>query len=185
MKQKILVIIALIISVLTLSFTSLKAQDDNIRYYWFTVIIKIKQELGNLKYQIVGSSSQIYSGTLKDFDKAIWEGLRRRRIVVGAFLSKQDALNAKMLYKSKKEKIKKKPVINGTVYWFAIHFEEQPRLRIYIIRRKPGAVRYGSGDLNYFIDAFYQQLQYGMFTIGPFHSQETAEMMKNIYRRNE
>ncbi len=152
-------------------------------FFWFSVRVSIDDK--KQAYKIVGSPSGISQGSLKEFEKAIWMGLRKRQIVVGAFRSKQEAMNARMLYRSKREKIKKMPKIEGTVYWFAIHFEESKRLRIYIIRRKPGAIENGEGNLNFFIAAFFEQLNFEMFTIGPFTSYEDAELMKRLYRKNE
>lgn len=159
------------------------ANDPNRIYYWFAVNVRIDNKTDS--YKVTSTSSELYAGTLKEFEKDLWKSLSNRKIVVGPFLEKNEALNAKRLYRSSEDKVKLMPVdtVPAIVHWFAIDFKQSDRMFIYIIVRNPAATQ--SGPEKRFIDAFYEQLNYKHFAIGPFYSYDHAEFAKRLYRKNE
>ncbi len=162
-------------------------KDENI-YYWFDVRVKV-QTRDNI-YRIISVGSRVYSGTIKKFDKAVWKGLSKRRIVIGPFVSQEDAQKAQKLYRVlmraktrddlKKAKI---PTYDHEVYWFALKFKESKRLRIFIIEHNPARVE--SGNARDFLNALFETLTYQQISIGPFEDYQRTEDIKRIYRRNE
>ncbi len=197
LKKKIIYLVAisvlLTVSLVTTSFNKPDTQekpnvnsvneDDNPIYYWYFLNVRLDNRLNVFK--VSGTSGGINNGYLIDFEKQLWNGLSKRKIAVGPFLTKDEAVNSKRLYKSKKEKINQLPQgeVPDRVHWFAITFDQSDRLKIFIMRRTPGAVN--SGSEKDFINAFYEQLGKKQLSIGPFYYYEQAEEAKNIYRRNE
>lgn len=197
-KYKSLIVIGLFLSVslVFLSFSSPINENNNVPkihdddpdpnhvYYWFYASVRI--DVRTASYKVNGTSGGLHSGYKEDFEKDLWKSLSQRKIVVGPFLEKNTALNAKRLYRTKKDKaLNKIPVdtVPPTVYWFAITFDQSDRLGIFVMERSPAAV--ASGGENFFIDAFYEQLAYKQFAIGPFYDQLNAEEAKRLYRQNE
>lgn len=167
-----------------------KAQDNNNNftdanqaYFWFYVNVKIDEKTDS--YKVISAQNNLNTGYMKDFEKDLWSSLANRRIAVGPFLDKNEAMNAKRLFKSSEDRVNQLPVdtVPNTVYWFAIDFKQSDRMRIFIITRNPAAVQ--QGNENQFVAAFYEQLAYKHFSIGPFYSYELAEMAKRLYRKNE
>ncbi|MBN2892964.1 MAG: hypothetical protein JXL97_13940 [Bacteroidales bacterium] len=157
--------------------------DDDPVYYWYFVRVRIDDRTNTFK--LSGTSGGLDYGYLIDFEKNLWNGLSKRQIAVGPFLSREEALNAKRLYKTSADKINEMPEgeIPDRIHWFAITFEQSPRLRIFVIRRAPGAVQ--TGTVDQFIAAFYEQLNVRLLSIGPFYYYEQAEEAKRLYRVNE
>jgi hypothetical protein len=186
------IVFLLSISLLNLSFDnhtqkhgkklSVINEDDPI-YFWFFVRVRIDTRQD--KFIMSGTTGGIRTGRQIDFEKDLWSNLSRRQIAVGPFESKNEAVNAKRLYKTKKKLIKSLPKgeVPAQVTWFAVTFEQSPRLRIFVIKRAPGAVFTGSEQM--FIDAFFEQLNYKLLTIGPFYNYDQAELAKRLYRKNE
>ena len=115
----------------------------------------------------------------------LWQGLAKRQIVIGPFVSQEQALNSRMLYKRSADKIDNIRSVQPppTVYWFAVSFKNSERLRVYIFERTPANVQ--SGTTEQFVAALYEQLGFQKFSIGPFWDYERAEMAKALYRKNE
>ncbi len=157
--------------------------DNKPDVYWFNIRVQIDER--NNTFKMVGATGGVSYGQQISFEKALWHGLSRRQIAVGPFLSKQIALNAKNFYKANKSKIKQKYIDkeSGQIHWFAITFEESPRLRIFVLKRAPGAV--ASGNINFFVSTFFQLLQVKQVAIGPFSDYTQAELAKRLYRMNE
>lgn len=157
--------------------------DDEPLMYWFFVRVRIDTRLQ--EYKISGTSGGLNYGYKINFEKNLWSGLSKRQIAVGPFFSRNEALNAKRLYKTGADKITKLPEgeVPDNVFWFAINFKQSDRLRIFILDRAPGAV--ASGSEQAFITAFYEQLAYKQLAIGPFYFYEQAEEAKTMYRLNE
>ncbi len=163
-------------------------KGDDQAYFWFYVRVKVRTH-DNI-YKIIAVGSRINSGKLKKFDKAVWRGLAQRKIVIGPFVTKEDAQKAQQLYriisraKTRDDLRKAKlPEYNHELYWFAIKFVESPRLRIFIIEHSPARVE--SGNALNFLNALYETLTYQQILIGPFEDYERTEEIKRIYRRNE
>lgn len=195
-KYFFLTVFVLFATVFTLSFsektipepeTSYGIDDDIPKdqvFYWFYATVKIDQRTNG--YKIMGTSGNLQKGYIADFEKDLWQSLSQRKIVVGPFSDKSEAANAKRLYVSKKDRALSKipkDTVPSTVYWFAINFDQSDRLGIFVINRVPGAVQHGSE--NFFIEAFFEQLPYQQFAIGPFYDQFFIEEYKRIYRKNE
>ncbi len=157
--------------------------DDDPTVYWFFAAVKFARRSNG--YKLTGTPGGVSYGKTIDFEKDLWANLSRRRIAVGPFLSKNEALNARRLYKSKRDRIRGLPrgQIPNEVHWFAVAFGQSDRLRIFVFERAPGAVV--SGTENFFIDVFYEQLQRKLLSIGPFYDYEQAEIAKRLYRKNE
>ncbi len=188
----IAVILLYSISAITLSFKKnehLKGNsiptvtEDDPVYYWFYLKIRIDDRTNTFK--VSGTSGGLDYGYQLDFEKALWNNLSKRQIAIGPFQTKEEALNAKRLYKMSEDKIHELPEgeVPDRINWFAITFEQSPRLKIYIIRRAPGAVQTGTED--FFVSTFYEQLGVRLLSIGPFYDYEHAEMAKRLYRMNE
>lgn len=156
--------------------------DDPV-VYWFYAGVKIDDQTNS--YVVSGTPGGIQYGHTVDFEKDLWATLSKKKLAVGPFLSKNEAINASRLYRSSKDKINQLPKdeVPGNVHWFAIQFSQSDRLRIFVFERAPGSVRTGSEKQ--FIDAFYVQIISRMFAIGPFYDYNQAELAKNLYRRNE
>ncbi len=160
-------------------------QDAN---FWFYISVQVNTR-DNI-YRIVYVGSRIYTGTLKQFDKAVWRGLARRQLAIGPFSTREDAQKAQELYriimKSRttddfsKYKI---PEYQGQVHWFALKITQSPRLHIYLIEHSPARVE--SGDAMKFLNTLFETLRYQQVVVGPFTDYQTAEEIKRIYRRNE
>lgn len=157
--------------------------DEKPDFYWFSIRIQI--EVRNNTFKMLGATGGVRYGKQISFEKALWHGLSRRQIAIGPFMSKKEAENARQLYKPNKDKIKlnKLKEVPAQINWFAITFEESPRLRIFVLRRAPGAV--ATGSLNFFISTFYQLLQVKQISVGPFEDYQQAELAKRLYRMNE
>lgn len=189
-----LLLLIVTISIISISFKSkneIKDQsivkildgDDEPVYYWFYARIRIDDRTNT--YKLTGTTGGLEYGHLIDFEKNLWNSLSKRQIAVGPFQTREEALNAKRLYKSKKDKIKELPEgeIPDRIHWFAITFEQSDRLRIFVIRRAPGAVV--TGTVDDFIEAYFEQLEFKLLQIGPFYYYEQAEEAKRFYRMNE
>jgi len=156
--------------------------DDEV-VYWFYLKIRIEDRTNS--FIVSGTSAGLDFGKILDFEKSLWDGLSKRQIAIGPFYDKNEAMNAKRLYKPDKNKVKEMPEgeIPATVHWFAITFEQSPRLRIYVIKRNPAQVQ--SGTENRFIDVYFEQLPNKLLSIGPFYDYNQAEEAKRMYRMNE
>ncbi len=165
------------------TFQNIHNDDDTAYYYWFFVRVDIEKKSG--AYKILGTSNSIEYGYLIDFEKELWQGLSKRMIAVGPFYTSVEAVNARRLYKSKKEKIKDLPEgeVPENVYWFAINFYISSRLKIFVLQRTKARVE--EGNEIRFIDAFYEQIPYQQLPIGPFYDKIQAEFAKRLYRMNE
>ena len=157
--------------------------EPNTVFYWFFVNVKIDEKSDS--YKVISTQNNITVGTINDFEKDLWQSLANRKIIVGPFLDKNEAINAKRLYRSSEDRVNQLPVdtVPANVYWFAIDFKQSDRMRIFIIVRNPAAIQ--SGNENRFVAAFYEQLAYKHFAIGPFYSYDEAEHAKRMYRKNE
>jgi len=157
--------------------------DDQPVYYWFYATVKIEDMTNS--YKITGTPGGIQYGYEIDFEKDLWANLSQRKLAIGPFLSKNEAINARRLYKSDADKINQLPKdsVPQQVHWFAITFDQSDRLRILVFERAPGAVQTGTEDQ--FINAFYEQLINKLFAIGPFYDYNQAEIAKRLYRKNE
>lgn len=188
------IVIALLfsLSISTISFKNNESREgkrgkliheDDPVVYWFFVRVRI--DVRSNSYKLAGTSRGLEYGYQIDFEKNLWEGLSKRQIAVGPFLSREEALNSRRLYKTKKDKIKEMPEgeIPDDIHWFAITFDQSDRMRIFVIKRSPAAVQ--TGSVEQFINAFYEQLQYRLLQIGPFYYYEQAEDAKRLYRLNE
>lgn len=146
--------------------------------------VKTRRKFEQKSY-IISGVSKVYSGNKQDFERALWKGLSKRVIIVGPFESQKEAMNSSMLYRRNASKIKEIPSATNPkkIYWFPIKFEESERLKIYVMQRTPATVQEGS--TNFFIKILYEQLGFMQFSIGPFWSQDQANVAKGIYVRNE
>ena len=151
--------------------------------YWFYTSVRIDDRTNS--YKVNGTPGGIQWGYIEEFEKDLWGSLSRRKIAIGPFFDKNTAINARRLYKSKPSRITTLPkdTVPDIVYWFAISFDKSDRLGIFVIERVPGAVQNGSEQ--FFIDAFFQQLVYKQFAVGPFYQHAMAEEAKRLYRKNE
>ncbi len=162
----------------------LKITDDDQIVYWFYASVRIDDRTNT--YKMSGTPGGIQWGYQTDFEKDLWKNLSTRKVAIGPFLNKNEAINAKRLYKSKKTIALRqipKDTVPPEVYWFAISFDQSDRLRIYVMERSPAAVQ--TGNENQFINAFFEQLGFKLLSIGPFYSYDNAETAKNLYRKNE
>ena len=152
-------------------------------FYWYTVRVKIDDR--RKQFQIVGAGSKVYYGTEVEFEKAVWQGVAKRQITIGPFITRNQANNSKGLYKKSKEKVDKVPKEPPPeiIYWFAVTFQQSERLKVYIFERTPASVQ--SGSTNNFVNALYEQLNFQQFSIGPFWDYESAEKAKALYHKNE
>ncbi len=161
-------------------------KDD--AYFWFYVRVKVRTR--DQIYKIISVGSYVKQGNLKQFNKAVWRGLSQRRIIIGPFITLEDAKKSQQLYKiimrarSRDYLLRAKlPTYDHPVYWFALKFMESPRLRIFIVEHSPARVE--SGDARAFINALFETLTYQQIIIGPFEDYQRTEEIKRIYRRNE
>jgi len=152
-------------------------------FHWFSIRVRIDKTTG--LFVLDGVSGGVRHGKQIDFEKELWRALSRRQLVVGPFLKRETANNAKLLYKSDKKKIRKSSLKNlpPNLHWFLTTFEESPRLGIYVIKRMPGAVF--SGNVDNFIFLIYTSLNIKSVPIGPFEDYNQAELAKRLYRMNE
>lgn len=182
----ILFFIAILFSSFGIDRHTCKAKNlqslNGFQVYWFPARVKVDDI--DLKYKIISTSS-IRHSSKEVFNKAIWDYLRKRIIIVGPFQSRLQATMARSLYAETKEKMKFLPDTGmpTTIYWFNVHFVQSPRLKIYVISRLPASV--SAGSLQDFKNAFYFQMQQQSFPIGPFYDKDNAEEAKRIYRQNE
>ncbi len=162
---------------------ALSFSNDVMDWYWFSVRVRIDKREDAFKF--VGVTGGIRHGKQAQFEKDLWQGLAMRQIAVGPFEQKSEARNAKALYKTSKDKIKyyNDPNRPEVLNWFAITFVESPRLRIFVIRRAPGAV--ATGSIKMFVEGFFVQLPQKLLEIGPFYNYDQAELAKRLYRKNE
>jgi len=149
--------------------------------FWYRSNVKIDRR--TQQYKISGTGG-VSAGTQDEFEKEIWKGLSKRNIIIGPFQFKEEAVNSRLLYKSKRDNVKKFPTTNPTkVYWFAVTFRESDRLKVYVFEQTPASVRNGS-TLN-FTNGLYEQLAFKQFAVGPFWGYEQAESAKILYSKNQ
>ncbi len=157
-------------------------------YYWIELRIKIDTK--NNRYSIIGASNKIYDGYIKDFEKALWKGLSKKKIIVGPFIDMPQARLSRTIYQLM-ARVKKPEDINkikwpewpNEIYYFNIEFEVSHRLRIFMLKHTAAAVE--SGSVKSFVNAMFVGLQYKKIAIGPFEEHNRAEEVKRLYRQNE
>ena len=161
---------------------------DELVYYWFSVGVRTRTP--DRIYRIISVSNEIRYGKIKKFEKALWKGLAKRKIVIGPFISHNEAKKAITLYKAiTKAKTKedlaqiKLPDFGHELYWFQIKFIESPRMKAFVLEHGPASVR--SGNARLFIYDLLETLGYQQMTVGPFEDYQRTEEIKRIYRQNE
>lgn len=189
---RIFVIIALIAGCLLPAqseITTVKKQkqyfdnDPVTEVYWF--YLRVKADRRKKAYSIVGTGSRVISGTMKEFEKAVWWGTTRGQLAIGPFLKHKEATDARLLYRRSRKKIKKRYSIEDRdeVYWFLITFSKRKRSNSYQLEPMPARVY--SGSIKEFLDALYEGLDFERVTIGPFWDYMNAKDAKDLYGKNE
>ena len=163
--------------------------------WWFDISIKIDTKTGTI--DIAGGSSKVQSGSKKMFEKAVWKGVSKKRVVIGPFPCKQQAENATLFYKKNRDKVVGVPQgeTPRRLFWFQVKFSELKRIGAYEFKNSPAAVSDGSYDE--FKDALFEGISFGLLSVGPFadYMDEKqgvavdgnlwAEKTKSIYKENE
>ena len=163
--------------------------------WWFDIQIKIDPKKRDI--EIITGASKVSSGSKKVFEKAVWKGVARKRIVIGPFPCKQQADNATIYYKKNIDKVTGIPQgeIPRELYWFQVSFNELKRIGAYEFAHSPAAV--SSGSYDQFKNALFEGISFKLLSIGPFANYEDekqgiavdgniwAEKAKSIYRQNE
>ncbi len=157
--------------------------DDEIVYYWFFAKVRIDKQTDT--YKVSGTGGGLFHGYQKVFEKSLWRGLSNRQIAIGPFMRKNEAVNAKRLYRASKDQITGVPVGEppAQYHWFPIEFYQSKRTGIYIMKSSPSSVN--SGTEEGFITSFYEKLDFKSLMVGPFYDYEQAEQAKAMYRMNE
>ena len=175
--------------------TDVVVEGDPDILWWFSIQIKIDPKKRDI--EIISGSTKVSSGSKKVFEKEVWKGIARRRIVIGPFPCKQQAENATIFYKKSKDKVVGVPSGENPreLYWFQVSFNELKRIGAYEFAHSPAAV--SSGSYDQFKDALFEGITFKLLSVGPFanYSDEKlgvavdgniwAEKAKSIYRQNE
>lgn len=151
--------------------------------WWFFVRMQINEKEN--VYEIQGTSNKLVSGPKVEFEKAIWWGIARRQLAIGPFETQAEAMNAKILYKKKKDDITEIPMSQypEEVFWFLMTFKQLKRTAAYQFERMPARVV--TGTVQEFRDALYEGITFQNLVIGPFWDYNKAEEAKAMYRKNE
>lgn len=152
--------------------------EDYHSVYWFSVSIKIDE---HQEIKILDSATNVIQGTIKDFSKAVKQGIAQNQIVVGPFHTEREAKNARIYYKKSKNEIGELPQPNkpNELNWFECAVEK--RKDSYIFTRTPAAV--SSGSAAQLTKDLYEALIFRRFVIGPFEDYVHAEEAKAVYRQ--
>lgn len=195
-KRNIPVIVLVLLSAIFICNTSFKINKNEkygkLKYatkfldadgWWFFVRVQINEK--DNVYEINGTSNKLASGTRAQFEKAIWWGVARRQLAIGPFETQQEAMNAKIIYKKKKEDITEIPVSQypSEVFWFLMTFRQLVRTPAYQFERMPARVV--TGTVDEFKDALFEGITFQNLVIGPFWDYNVAEQAKSMYRKNE
>ncbi|MBR4325130.1 MAG: hypothetical protein IKP73_06355 [Bacteroidales bacterium] len=185
--QKVLTIIILTLTMLhtaTAQKPNLRAMSNEV-YYWFSVKISnsIDRNTKLEAYALRVISPNIYSGNLRKFQKALWEGSKLgTKIAIGPFNSMDEAKSALQIYKNHKDST----VIDtydSQVSWFLVDITIMPRSRSYQFERIPARVAFGNAKE--FKAALKESLSFKKLAIGPFIDDMQAERSKALYRVEE
>ena len=162
--------------------------------WWFDIAIKIDPKTRNI--DIVGGSSKVTSGSKKAFEKAVWKGVARKRVIIGPFPCKQQAEDATLFYKKTREKVVGVPQGQASqLYWFNVSFNELKRIGAYEYKENPAQV--ANGSYNEFKEALFEGITFQQLSVGPFadymderqhiavDGNVWAEKAKSIYKENQ
>lgn len=158
-------------------------QDEPVsELYWFYVRVKIDKK--RKAYTLIGTASRIISGERKDFEKALWWGTTRGQLAVGPFLDYKEAMDARLLYRKTRRKVKSHGIEKEReVHWFLVTMKVRKRSKAYKLERMPA--RIASGNTEQFLDALYEGMSFERLAVGPFWDYVQAEDAKAMYRENE
>ncbi len=196
-KHKITILFLLFISLVVLSSFILPTIEKEQKYakqlkydkvsqnYVFWFFLRIQVDARKKEFRISGPASRATSGTVRDFEKSLWNGISHRQIAIGPFTNYDEAENARLLYQRNKEKVMFRKSENAPeeLNWFLITFRYLKRARAY--RLEPMPARLATGSANNFVDALYEGLAFSNLVIGPFWDYQAAEEAKKMYRKNE
>lgn len=156
-------------------------QDEPKVVHWFYLRLKVNSRTNS--YTIIGTGSRVKSGTVEEFEKALWWGTKHGQMTIGPFLKNKEATEARLLYRRRRSKIMMTSDHNDEVHWFLITFKVMKRSGSYKLVRMPA--RLASGTQEEFLDALYEGMTFKHLCIGPFWDYLNAEEAKALYRKNE
>ena len=160
--------------------------DDKRNVYWFYVKISLHKDTASYyHYDLKRKRKNIQEGLIKDFDRSLWKYLSKgSTLAIGPFSQYADVKTSYSLYTKDESSQIKDSVLNSTqtVYWFAWKIKKNERTNPPFISRLPIAT--ASGSFNDFKVFLEENLSMRILTIGPFKSEEEAELAKRMYRLN-
>jgi len=160
--------------------------DKSRDVFWFNISLKIykDQTFGDC-YKVIRYGSLVSSGTLKEYDEKLWNGLNNgSKIAIGPFNTYETAKIAIRFYDTKKSA--KDTVIqknNQQLFYYLVKPSKSKRLKNWQFERMPASVN--SGKTNDFLELLKVSLNQKKLVIGPFFSQLEAEESKRIFRLDE
>jgi len=208
MRQKLALVFTLLLAIIVLSINQpVNAQEDEVpvseteeevsEVYWFYLTIKLTEisRKQNAYALVASEGSRVEKGTTPEFEKALWNNLLRKRITVGPFNETEAAENGRLFYSKvrisendfKRERgyssVEVAEVWDKDVFWFPISFENRERPKSYKLIQMPTIV--SSGITTDFLDAMYENMNFGNLLIGPYWTTEQAETAIKLYKLNE
>lgn len=176
----------------------LKKAREVDRVYWFYLRVKVTRidRRTNAYALITKQGSRIQSGDVETFEKSLWANTLKKRITVGPFWDEEEAENARILYSKdrisetefKRERdytnVESAEMWDRELYWFPISWEVKARPSSYKLIQMPTFVA-PPGTTTAFLDALYENMNFGNLLIGPFWTMEEAENAIALYRLNE
>lgn len=163
--------------------------------YWFEMGIEYSEPDDYAhKFLIISQADdKLKEGTIKEFEKSIYNALKHYHFCIGYYNSKQEAEEAKEMYAifsgKDKDELNQTEYPSGIlksfseeVYWYVLHpFEGEKQWHLI---RKPGALTKGTNE-DFFIFV-KENLLMQVMTMGPYIYGQTAEDSKEKYRlKNE
>jgi len=163
--------------------------SENHKVYWFYVnVTEIVDTSGYVSLSMKRKRKKIQEGIIKEFDRSLWQHLSKGSVLaIGPFINYNDAISAYSLYGVNKDTMIRDSLLKSeqNVYWFFWRINKKRRKTFipYIKERRPNAI--ASGSYKGFKIFLEEILLIRGITIGPFKSNEEAELAKRMYRLNE
>jgi len=150
--------------------------------YWF--FLRVKTIKAKKAYEIIGTGSRLTTGTLAEFDKALWWGTTRGQLAIGPFFEEREAEDARLLYRKSRSRLNALNITEkDEVFWFLVSFRRRQRSSAYKMVKQPSQI--SSGSTQEFLDALYEGLGFEHITVGPFWDGSQAEEAQKLYQKNE
>ena len=145
---------------------------------------------GYESYIIHRLGRNIRHGTSRNFDIEMWKNLRGgSKFGIGPFVDIKEAEQALDFYDLKKvydfesgeTTVPKSVDKNKEIYFFTLQVNKRKRSRAYELMRVPGAIKLNQ-SYEQFIEFIAAGVNLKRIAIGPFWSNEQAELAKKLYR---